>query len=132
MAKTKDPNQQQAEEVTDVAPEVTTAPGVVERGKFLQLSENAKPFIKKYGYDSFAQFLNSVGSDGVLASKVIGDLLSEKFGDGEQSTAVGISPDSPQENNVTGKLDHSGDTPTKLKTEAQTDLAPTSEAKSAA
>lgn len=57
---------------------------------------------KKYGFQTGQQLMNHIGSDSVFAQKIVTDLLTNS------DTAVKAVqlPDSSQENNLTGRLDH--------------------------
>ena len=72
------------------------------RGEWLKEQEALKEAAKEYGFQTPQQFLNHVGSDAVFAQRIVTDLLT-----GKDATVKGVLlPDSPQENNVTGRLDH--------------------------
>lgn len=91
----------------------------VERGEYLKMVEANKDVVKRYGEVSFDSFMTKVGSDGAFAQQVVGDLLS-----GAEGKPAGVHPDSPQEYNLTGKIDRTVDTPTRIKFEGQAEHAP--------
>lgn len=100
---------------------VTVPDTTIDRQAFIKLDAEHQDVFTKYGETSLTGFLTKIGSDGIFAQKVVLDLLSGGKGEG-----IGLSPDSPQENNITGKLDHTGDVATRAKFEGQTNVpAPT-------
>lgn len=106
-----------AEEIVNTVPVVNTVPArdvpesvVVgtepnDRAAHNALNIAGKGFWEQYGEPDRTHFMLRIGSDAVFATRVIENFLAEKFGC-DPVHFTGISPDAPQENNVTGKLDH--------------------------
>ena len=105
-------SEHEAQEKNFIPESVETAK-VSERGEYFKLKDASKEFVTSYGSNNLEDFLSRVGSDGIFASKVVNDMLAEKFG-GEKSVPTGVHPDSPQESNIVGILDHTEATPKKL------------------
>ena len=91
----------------------------VDRSEYFKLEEAGKEFVSQYGAADFASFFMRVGTDGVFAQQVIRNILT-----GEKGVAVGMHPNSPQENNITGRVDHKDPMLPKEKLESDTDNLP--------
>lgn len=114
------PQQQEAEKKVNVAPEVVTA-DPQEDEKNAKLVADVIPKIEKYGFDSYTQFLNRIGSDSQFAAQVVTDLLTDNPDAGIHPRVVAGEAFSPQEikpdgkpRNLTGRMNHSVDTPTRI------------------
>lgn len=103
--------QNEARQDVNVPDSVTVGTEPNDRAAHNALNAAGKGFWEQYGSPDRMHFMLRVGSDAVFATRVIENFLAEKFG-GEQVHFTGILPDAPQENNVTGKLDHSTYPPT--------------------
>ena len=91
---------------------VSTDP--IERGEYLKTAEANKDLAKQYGLPSYEALMTKAGSDPVFASNVIANLASGKKGEN-----LGLHPNSPQENNLTGNVDRTVETPTRTHFEGQ-------------
>lgn len=87
--------------------QVSNAP--VERAEYLQLVDSNKDLVKSYGEASFESFMTKVGSDGSFAQRVVTNLIT-----GEKGQNLGLHPDAPQENNLTGRVDRMVDIAVRL------------------
>ncbi len=91
----------------------------IERAEYLKTADANKGKAKEYGLNSYDDLMKKVGLDGTFAQQVVGDLLS-----GSTGQNVGLHPDAPQENNLTGRVDRTVETATRLKFEGQADAKP--------
>lgn len=119
----KDQNQEEAVAKTSVPDSVQANGGIVQRGEYLKMEADNVDTFKKYGESTMVGFMNKVGSDGVFAQKVVTNLLFKS--EGKDGFVVGISPDSPQEFNLTGVVDHTEPIAKKLAGTAAENIAPT-------
>ena len=113
------PQEEDAQKKVNVPEAVTTA-DPVEEDPYTKQNAAAQDVITKYGYTSYAQFLDRVGSDQQFAKGVVGDLILGQ-GEGIHPRVLAGEAFSPQEikpdgkaRNLTGPMDHSVETPTRV------------------
>jgi hypothetical protein len=115
------PQESEAQKKVNVDEAVTTA-DPVDTDVYAKQNEAAQGVIGKYGYTSYASFLDRVGSDQLFAKSVVGDLIVGEATDtlthprviaGEAFSPQEIKPDG-KPRNLTGRMDHSVDTPTRV------------------
>jgi len=63
-----------------------------DRGRVLKLSEDGKDLWEKHGEPDYFHFMLKVGSDSSFASRVVEELLAEKFGVEETAAPVEETP----------------------------------------
>ena len=118
-------SQDEASAKVNVPENVKTFEGespVADRRKFLDSMEKGKELATKYGEPDFPSLLRKVGSDSVFAQALVTDMVTGE----ETAVKTVLLPDSPQERNITGTMDHTVDTPTKVKRDGQAQNAPES------
>jgi len=98
-------------------------------GEHEAFKQSAKDFIRHYGETDYDAFRMKLGSNSILASRVFDDLMAEKFGGEKSSPTPFAEAGSPQEHNITGRLDHTGDVATRIKTGPASELPPVVNAK---
>ncbi len=96
---------------------VSTEP--IERGEYLKTAEDNKELAKQYGFNSYSELITKTGSDAVFATQVIDNLAS-----GKKGQSLGLHPNSPQENNLTGNVDRTLETPTRKQFDGQSTSKP--------
>lgn len=108
----------------NVPQEVTTgAPIGNDRATIFAKDKEHEEFFKKYGESNGFSFFLKAGSDGAFAVRAIQDLL----GYFEPSVAPPVDEQSPQEENITGKVDHTGDVPEKEHVEGESEAPATND-----
>lgn len=104
-------DEQEAQETVNTPEGVTLGepPAKNDRALMIAKDQEHAEFFKKYGEEDGFHFFLKAGSDGAFAVKVIQDLLGY-FDDGPKPV---VDAQAPQEQNITGKLDHTDDVATK-------------------
>lgn len=91
--------------------------------------KNSKEFAEHYGEPDVDTLRVKIGSNSILAARVFDDFMAEKFGGEKSIPTPFLEAGSPQEHNVTGKLDHTGDVATRIKTGPAAEVPPVVNAK---
>lgn len=104
---------------------------VLDNSKHQKVVDASKDFVKHYGEPDLDTLRMKIGSNSILALRVFDDLMADKFGGEKSSPTPFLEAGSPQEHNVTGKLDHTGDVATRIKVGPAADVPPVVNAKPA-
>lgn len=119
--------QKQAQDKVNVPGDVTTNNGedteqiLADYNK--HKSDESQSFFKGFGVSSKAQFVDLVASNPLVARQVAEYVVDSQFGDAKEFNLAGAVRDmqAPQEFNITGVVDHSKETPTKVHIEGESE-----------